>query len=174
MHLSDHSLDQLDEAYVQTLDEGTLRGLSLRLLEDLKEARERLRQNPNNSSRPPSSRAPWERPSAADADAITVFSDNYLDRSMPTWRNWAATRRLRAGSSARRSMLYRCFSSWPGCSGTSRWTGNIGATLPAPLAGTIRRWRGTIARCRPWGRGATRSPSQAVPGKRGRVVPPSP
>jgi hypothetical protein len=36
MHLSDHSLNQLDEAYVQTLDAGVLRGLSLRLLEDLK------------------------------------------------------------------------------------------------------------------------------------------
>ena len=69
MHLSDHSLSQLDEAYVQTLDEGQLRGLSLRLLDDLKEARERLRQNPTNSSRPPSSRAPWERPTAGDADA---------------------------------------------------------------------------------------------------------
>ena len=86
MHLSDHSLDQLDEAYVQTLDEGALRGLSLRLLEDLKEARERLRQNPNNSSRPPSSRAPWERPSAgdeemietADADALTAMQDDEL------------------------------------------------------------------------------------------------
>ena len=36
-------------------------GLSLRLLADLKEARERLNQGPTNSSRPPSSRAPWER-----------------------------------------------------------------------------------------------------------------
>jgi transposase len=70
MHLSDHSLSQLDEAYVQSLDEGRLRGLSLRLLDDLKEARERLRQNPHNSSRPPSSRAPWERPSAGDEEAI--------------------------------------------------------------------------------------------------------
>ena len=67
MHLSDHSLNQLDEAYVQALDAGALRGLSLRLLEDLKDARERLRQTPNNSSRPPSSRAPWDRPSAKDA-----------------------------------------------------------------------------------------------------------
>lgn len=70
MHLSDHSLSQLDEAYVQALDEGRLRGLSLRLLEDLKEARERLRQNPTNSSRPPSSRAPWERPRAGDEEEI--------------------------------------------------------------------------------------------------------
>ena len=67
MHLSDHSLGQLDEAYVQTLDEGQMRGLLLRALEDLKEARERLHQNPTNSSRPPSSQAPWDRPSAGSA-----------------------------------------------------------------------------------------------------------
>jgi hypothetical protein len=35
--------------------------LSVQLLEDLKEARDRLNQGPENSSRPPSSRAPWER-----------------------------------------------------------------------------------------------------------------
>lgn len=68
MHLSDHSLNQLDEAYVQGLDEARLRGLSLRLLEDLKEARERLRQNPTNSSRPPSSQAPWEHSSVGNRE----------------------------------------------------------------------------------------------------------
>jgi len=35
----------------------------LRLLADLKEARDRLNQGPENSSRPPSSRVPWERAS---------------------------------------------------------------------------------------------------------------
>lgn len=43
------------------LDEAALRALSARLLDDLKEARDRLNQGPENSSRPPSSRAPWER-----------------------------------------------------------------------------------------------------------------
>jgi len=66
MHLSDHSLNQLDEPYIQSLDEERLRGLSVRLLEDLKEARERLGQNSTNSSRPPSSEAPWERPTSKD------------------------------------------------------------------------------------------------------------
>ena len=42
MHLNDHSLRQLDEAYIQSLDPEALRGLSLRLLADLKEARDRL------------------------------------------------------------------------------------------------------------------------------------
>ena len=44
-------------------------GLSLRLLADLKEARERLNQGPTNSSRPSSRRAPWARgETAAEAD----------------------------------------------------------------------------------------------------------
>jgi len=47
-------------------DPEALEGLSVRLLEDLKEARERLSQNPDNSSRPPSSRDPWQRSSAAE------------------------------------------------------------------------------------------------------------
>jgi transposase len=42
------------------LPEGSLRVLSVTLLADLKEAVERLDRNPSNSSRPPSSRAPWE------------------------------------------------------------------------------------------------------------------
>jgi hypothetical protein len=70
MHLSEHSLRQLDRAYLDALDEAALRGLSAKLLDDLKEAWDRLNQGPSNSSRPPSSRAPWERKgSARDADA---------------------------------------------------------------------------------------------------------
>ena len=61
MHLSDHHLRQIDDAYLRSLDPEALCGLSVRLLADLKEARERLNQGPTNSSRPPSSRAPWER-----------------------------------------------------------------------------------------------------------------
>ena len=60
-YLSDHSLCQIDAAYIQALDSTELSHLSLHLLADLKEARERLKQDPSNSSRPPSSRAPWER-----------------------------------------------------------------------------------------------------------------
>ena len=74
MHLSEHSLRQLDRAYLDALDEAALRGLSAKLLDDLKEARDRLNQGPENSSRPPSSRVPWDRQgggreSEADAEA---------------------------------------------------------------------------------------------------------
>ncbi|MFB1507930.1 MAG: IS66 family transposase, partial [Thiocapsa sp. C3-sup] len=44
MKLSPHDLRQLDDAYLRRLPEDALRALSLTLLEDLKEARERLQQ----------------------------------------------------------------------------------------------------------------------------------
>src|SRR5512147_554499 len=72
MHLTPHSLCQIDDTYLQSLEVEALRGLSMRLLADLKEAWDRLNQGPDNSSRPPSRRAPWERTGgarAADADA---------------------------------------------------------------------------------------------------------
>ena len=42
MHLSNHSLRQIDDNYLRSLGTEELRGLSLRLLADLKEAREQL------------------------------------------------------------------------------------------------------------------------------------
>lgn len=61
MHLSDHDLRQMDEGWLEKLPEDKLRQVSARILQDLKEARDRLNQTPDNSSRPPSSRAPWEK-----------------------------------------------------------------------------------------------------------------
>ena len=69
MQLSDHSLRQIDEAYLDRLGEDSLRSLSSKLLLDLKEARERLNQTSRNSSLPPSREAPWDKTRAADADA---------------------------------------------------------------------------------------------------------
>jgi hypothetical protein len=71
MHLSDHDLRQLDDAYVEGLSEAQARALLGRALADLKAARERLGQNPGNSSRPPSTRAPWEQADAAQEAAAT-------------------------------------------------------------------------------------------------------
>lgn len=79
MHLSPHSLQQIDDAYIESLDPEALRGLSLRLLADLKEAWDRLNQGPENSSRPPSSRAPWDRKgggSDLETEAIVVDGED--------------------------------------------------------------------------------------------------
>lgn len=59
MIFNDHDLRQINQAYIESLDIVTLEKLASKLLEDLKEARERLNRNPNNSSRPPSSTEPW-------------------------------------------------------------------------------------------------------------------
>lgn len=59
MLLSDHDLRQIDAMYLESLDSEALIEVSIRLLNDLKEARDRLNQNPGNSSRPPSSREPY-------------------------------------------------------------------------------------------------------------------
>jgi hypothetical protein len=64
MHLSDHDLRQLDEAALANLTPEQARALLSKALEDLKRAREQLAQNPTNSSRPPSTRAPWEQAQA--------------------------------------------------------------------------------------------------------------
>ena len=64
MIIKDHDLRQLNEKRLQALlekDPASLLKLSHDLLDDLKEARERLNQNSSNSSRPPGSQDPWFR-----------------------------------------------------------------------------------------------------------------
>jgi hypothetical protein len=72
MHLSDHDLRQLDEAALANLTPEQARALLSKALEDLKSARERLAQNPTNSSRPPSTRAPWEQAEAQEREPEEV------------------------------------------------------------------------------------------------------
>ena len=74
MQLSDHSLRQIDEAYLDRLGDAALRALSAKLLRDLKEARERLNQTSRSSSLPPSREAPWEK--TRPADATTEGNEN--------------------------------------------------------------------------------------------------
>jgi hypothetical protein len=68
MHLDDHDLKQLDEGYLLSLSPVQLQTLSTKLLADLKEAHDRLNRNPSNSSRPPSTRAPWEKSEETSQD----------------------------------------------------------------------------------------------------------
>ena len=78
VHLSDHDLRQLDEAYVGTLSQEQTQALLIKALADLKTARERLGQNPSNSSRPPSSRAPWEQSDEDGQEAKRHLISNLL------------------------------------------------------------------------------------------------
>lgn len=72
MHLSDHDLRQLDEAALARLTPEQARALLSKVVADLKAARERLGQNPRNSSRPPSSQARWAQ--ALEAEEVPEAS----------------------------------------------------------------------------------------------------
>lgn len=61
MRLTEHDLRQINHVYLETLPQGKLIEVAKTLVDDLKDARDRLNQNPQNSSRPPSSREPWLR-----------------------------------------------------------------------------------------------------------------
>jgi transposase len=60
VRLTDHDLRQMDDDWVAKLPSDRLRGTLQQTLKDLKEARDRLNMNAQNSSRPPGSMAPWE------------------------------------------------------------------------------------------------------------------
>jgi hypothetical protein len=68
MHLRKHDLLQMNDEWLKKLPAELLLEVSKRLLDDVKELHDRLNQNPDNSSRPPTSQAPWERASDAEVD----------------------------------------------------------------------------------------------------------
>ena len=59
----------MDPTWQQRQPEDTVRGLLARALDDLRQARDRLNQNPSNSSRPPGSMEPWRRGGAEQGGA---------------------------------------------------------------------------------------------------------
>jgi IS1 family transposase len=86
MVLKEQELLQIDEKFLQQLldkDPNALVGLSVQLSNDLKEALERLNQNPTNSSRPSSSLAPWDK-GRSDPDEKESTED---DESIPIEKN---------------------------------------------------------------------------------------
>lgn len=75
MILKEHELLQIDDEFICRLreqDPDALAGLSIKLVSDLKEALERLNQNPSNSSKPSSSVAPWDKGIADDEEQSDV------------------------------------------------------------------------------------------------------
>ena len=79
---------EMDEDYIRKLcrdDPEDLIKLSLRLIDDLKRALEFENQSPNNSSKPPSSQAPWDRnDDASEEDDDHDLHDKSSESSEPT------------------------------------------------------------------------------------------
>ena len=67
--LTDHDLRQMSDEWVSSLTPSQKEVLLVRALAELRKSRDRLNQSPSNSSKPPSSRAPWE--SAHGDGAVT-------------------------------------------------------------------------------------------------------
>lgn len=76
MVLKDHDLKQIDGNYLEALPPDKLLTVSLKLLDALKEARDRLNQTPQNSSRPSGSFAPWEGGVATGERALGKDEDD--------------------------------------------------------------------------------------------------
>jgi len=68
MPLSKHDLLQMNDEWLNKLPAEQLQKVSILLLHEVKVLHDRLNQNPDNSSRPPTSQAPWERVSDAEAE----------------------------------------------------------------------------------------------------------
>ena len=75
MYLSDFDLQQLDEQKLIALPAEQKDVLLVKLLWDLKDARERLKANSQTSSRPPRSDPPWQGHDPADEDVDVIDAE---------------------------------------------------------------------------------------------------
>jgi hypothetical protein len=75
VYLSDFDLQQFDEQKLIALPAEQKDGLLVRLLWDLKDARERLKANSQTSSRPPRSDPPWHSHAPADEDVDVIDAE---------------------------------------------------------------------------------------------------
>jgi hypothetical protein len=71
MHLSKHDLFQMNDEWLKKLPGELLLEVSKRLLHDVKELQDRLNQNPDNSSRPPTSQPPWAKGCRSEDESVT-------------------------------------------------------------------------------------------------------
>lgn len=80
--LTDHDLRQMSDEWVSSLSPSQKEVLLVRALAELRKSRDRLNQTPNNSSKPPSSRAPWEMTRSDTAIAApTTAAPTDVDRA---------------------------------------------------------------------------------------------
>ena len=97
MILSEHSLRQLDESYIRSLPEVACQELAVKLLVDLKTLHERIHQNPDNSSMPPSSRLPWSMDEPGDDGGENTLETDDSNRFEPVREPIAGAERETSG-----------------------------------------------------------------------------
>ena len=142
MKISDHDLRQLDAESIHRLVEQqpqAVEPLMVRLVDALKEARERLNQTPDNSSRPPSSREPWSRGNAPPPETQSG-SDPALEVDEDEKK--AADATPRKPPSAKKSS-----SDTPRPPGRQKGAPGHGRTQALPITDTLNHCPGGCARC---------------------------
>lgn len=96
MRLTDHDLKQLSQEYLASLPPEQLLHLSKKMLDDLRDARDRLNQSPQNSSRPSGSYAPWQKTSPTakvdSGESVAPATDPVPKAKKETKAKPAATR----------------------------------------------------------------------------------
>src|SRR5210317_1809948 len=79
MRLKDHDLKQFNREYFASLSSEQLLNLAENMLNDLRDARDRQNQTPQNSSRPSGSYAPWEQAQFSDTKENSDDTDGNAD-----------------------------------------------------------------------------------------------
>lgn len=79
MRLKDHDLKQFNREYFASLSPEQLLNLAENMLNDLRDARDRQNQTPQNSSRPSGSYAPWEQTQFSDGEEDTDDTNSNED-----------------------------------------------------------------------------------------------
>jgi len=102
MHLSKHDLLQMNDEWLKKRPAEVLLEVSKRLLHDVKELQDRLNQNPDDSSRAPTSQAPWAKTGSSEGQGGAADERGAADVAAET-----------AGSSTRkrRNRLHRSMAS---------------------------------------------------------------
>jgi hypothetical protein len=83
MRLTDNDLRQISLDYLASLSPEQLLRLSEKMLDDLRTARERLNQTPQNSSRPSGSFAPWEQAKIAGEKSQSDGGEDVEEKAKP-------------------------------------------------------------------------------------------
>lgn len=102
MRLTDHDLKQISQEYLASLTPEQLLHLSGKMLDDLRTARDRLNQTPQNSSRPSGSYAPWQQATFTDKEKPPEVGDETAE---PTAEDKTASKQSAdtAGKKAKQS-----------------------------------------------------------------------
>jgi hypothetical protein len=149
VHFSDHDIKQVDDHYLRGLPAESLQSFSGKLLADLKEPHDRLDQNPSNSSRPPSTRAPWEKDDGG-LDKTRTPDAGEIEAEAPTGRakgDWVAVQNVKGHSTSAEGEAKPRDETKPGRPERRKGAPGVSRTQVLPVGATEMHRPATCAAC---------------------------